>query len=113
MRQAGICAAACLHALDHHVEGLAEDHENARRLATGLAGIHGIAVEVPETNLVFFDTLGTGMTADVLAARLRRDGIAISVAGPYRARACTHLDVDRAGIEAAVGAIGEAVADLR
>ena len=61
MRQGGICAAACLYALDHHIERLAEDHENARALARGLAQIPGITVEAPETNLVFFDTEGTGL----------------------------------------------------
>src|SRR6202035_4157796 len=54
MRQAGICAAACTYALDHHVERLAEDHANARALARGLAQIAGIEVQEPETNLVFF-----------------------------------------------------------
>src|SRR5689334_10170428 len=54
MRQAGICAAACLHALDHHVERLAEDHANAKALARGLRQILGVEVEEPDTNLVFF-----------------------------------------------------------
>lgn len=110
MRQAGICAAACLYALEHHVDRLAVDHDNARRLAAGLGAIPGVTVETPETNLVFFDTRGTGMTVDALAGRLRREGITISVAGAYRGRACTHLDVDRAGIDAAVAAIGAAIA---
>src|SRR5579883_3154669 len=95
LRQAGICAAACLYALDHHVERLADDHENARELARGLAQIPGIKVELPETNLVFFDTAGTGLTAEALASRLRQEGIMISVMGRYRARACLHLDVGR------------------
>ena len=68
MRQAGICAAACLYALDHNIDRLADDHANARALARGLAQIPGITVEEPETNLVFFDTTGTGLTADELAA---------------------------------------------
>ena len=60
MRQAGICAAACLYALDHNVDRLAEDHANARALARGLAQIPGLVVEEPETNLVFFDTRAPG-----------------------------------------------------
>jgi len=99
MRQAGICAAACIYALDHNVDRLADDHANAKLLARGLAQIPGIIVEAPETNLVFFDTSGAGLTAGELADRLRRDGVMLSTSGRYRARACTHLDVDRAGIE--------------
>lgn len=110
MRQAGICAAACLHALDHHISRLAEDHENAKILARGLAQIDGLRVEEPETNLVFFDTRGAGVTAEELAARVRAHGLAISVTTPYRARACTHLDVDRAGVEAAVVIVRQALA---
>lgn len=105
MRQAGIGAAACLYALDHHIERLAEDHENARILARGLAQIPGITVEMPETNLVFFDTSGTGMQADALAGRARREGVAISVMGKFRGRACLHLDVDRNGVEEALAVL--------
>ena len=61
-------------------------------------------MEQPETNLVFFDTSGTGMTANQLAERVRAKGIMLSSVGRYRARACTHLDVDRAGIETALQA---------
>ncbi|MBO0712315.1 MAG: low specificity L-threonine aldolase [Acetobacteraceae bacterium] len=110
MRQAGICAAACLYALDHHIDRLADDHENAKILARGLAQIDGIRVEDPETNLVFFDTSAAGVTAEELAARVRAQGLAISVTTPYRARACTHLDVDRAGVEAAVAIVRQALA---
>ena len=109
MRQAGICAAACLYALDHNVNRLTEDHANARVLARGLAQIPGLKVEPAETNLVFFDTAGTGLTADALAARVRTQGILISTAGPHRVRVCTHLDVDASGIEEAVAAISAAV----
>jgi len=110
MRQAGICAAACIYALEHNIDRLAEDHANARALARGLAQVPGITVEEPETNLVFFDTSGVGMTADQLAERVRREGIMLSAMGRYRARACTHLDVDRAGIDTAVRAIAQTVA---
>jgi threonine aldolase len=105
LRQAGVCAAACIYALDHNISRLADDHANAKLLARGLAQIPGITVEEPETNLVFFDTFGTGMTADQLAERVRREGITLSTTGRHRARACTHLDVDRAGIETAIQVI--------
>src|ERR1700710_1194010 len=61
MRQAGICAAACVFALDHHVDRLAEDHANARALARGLSQIKGMEVQQPETNLVFFKPDGPGV----------------------------------------------------
>jgi threonine aldolase len=105
MRQAGICAKACTFALDHHVERLAEDHANAKTLARGLAQIPGIKVEEPETNLVFFDTSRLGMTAAELARKARREGVSFGAMGPYRARACTHLDVNSAGIEEALQVI--------
>ncbi len=111
LRQAGVCAAACIYALDHNIDRLAEDHANARALAQGLAQIPGITVETPETNLVFFDTTGTGLTADDLAQRVRREGVTLSTAGRYRARACTHLDVDRAGVDLALQAIRHALAN--
>ncbi|MDP3706530.1 MAG: low-specificity L-threonine aldolase, partial [Polaromonas sp.] len=58
MRQAGMLAAAASHALDHHVERLAQDHALARRLADGLTGIEGLQVEAPQTNIVFADLSG-------------------------------------------------------
>jgi threonine aldolase len=109
LRQAGICAAACLYALDHNVNRLAEDHANARVLARGLAQVPGLLVEQPETNLVLFDTSGSGLTADALAERVRHAGVWVSTVGPYRVRACTHLDVDAAGVDFAVHAIAEAL----
>lgn len=102
MRQGGICAAACLYALDHNIDRLAEDHANAKALARGMAQIQGITVEWPETNLVFFDTEGTGMTAKDFAAKLRTHGVMVSVSGKYRARACLHLDIAAAQVDEAV-----------
>jgi threonine aldolase len=109
MRQGGVCAAACLYALDHNVERLAEDHANAKALARGLAQIAGITVEAPETNLVFFDTRGTGMKAAALAAKLRQDGVLVSVSDTWRARACLHLDVTAGQVEEALSVVRQAV----
>jgi threonine aldolase len=103
--QAGICAAGCLYALDHHVERLAEDHANARLLARGLAQIEGFSVRTPQTNLVFVDTHGTGQTAPELAERLRAEGLLVSTVGPRQMRVCTHLDVSRAEVEEAVSIV--------
>jgi threonine aldolase len=109
MRQAGICAAACLHALDHHVDRLAEDHANARALARGLRQIPGVEVDEPDTNLVFFDVRGAGTSPEALQERLLMRGVAVSGLGG-RVRACTHLDVTAPMVEEAVGAIREALA---
>ncbi len=109
LRQAGICAAACLYALDHNVDRLTLDHANARLLARDLAQIPGLAVEQPETNLVFFDTGGTGLSADGLVRLVRQDGVSLSVVGPNRVRACTHLDIDAADVAAAARAVSRAI----
>lgn len=108
-RQGGIVAAACLYALDHNIDRLADDHANARTLARGLAQVPGITVEQPETNLVFFDVTGTGMTGEDVARGVREHGVLLSVMGKYRGRACTHLDVDTAGIDVAVAAVRDVV----
>ncbi len=102
MRQGGICAAACLYALDHNIDRLADDHDNARALARGLAQVPGLVPEPVHTNLVYVDTAGTGLTGDEVAAAAREHGVMVSVMGRHRIRACTHLDVDAAGVELAV-----------
>ena len=104
MRQAGGLAAAASYALDHHVERLADDHALARRLAHGLAGIEGLQVEAPHTNIVFVDL--TGAAREQSAALLKHlAGQGIQATGLYRLRFVTHLDVDAAGVDQAVAAI--------
>jgi threonine aldolase len=102
MRQAGICAAACTYALDHHVDRLAEDHANARALARGLSQIQGMDVQQPETNLVFFKPDGTGVAGSDMIAALHARGVLLAMMDG-RIRACTHLDVTAAMIEETVG----------
>jgi threonine aldolase len=104
MRQAGICAAACIYALDHHVDRLAEDHANARALARGLAQIAGVEVQHPETNLVFFKPDGAGVTGADMVAKLHARGVLLAMMDG-RIRACTHLDVTAAMIEETVGLV--------
>lgn len=104
MRQAGISAAGCLYSLDHHVERLADDHAHARALAGGLAQIEGMVVQQPETNLVFFDPAGCGITGPAMVAALRKHGVLLAVMDG-RIRACTHLDVSAAMIEETLGLI--------
>jgi threonine aldolase len=105
LRQAGICAAACLYALDHNIDRLAEDHANAKNLARGLAQVPGLAVKMPETNLVYIDTSASGIDATELARRAAHQGVLISVMGHHRARACTHLDVSAAQVAEAEAVI--------
>jgi threonine aldolase len=109
MRQGGICAAACLYALEHNIDRLAEDHANAKSLARGMAQIPGIKAEMPETNLVFFDTEATGMTAEAFANLLRKEGVLVSTSGKHRARACLHLDVTAALVEEALSVMKHVV----
>jgi threonine aldolase len=101
MRQAGILAAAGLYALEHHVERLAEDHENARILAQGLSEIPCLSVTPPETNIVMVEIL-RGPTAAELAERLKRRGVLVAPAGAgteaRKLRLVTHLDVSREDI---------------
>jgi len=108
MRQAGICAAACTFALDHHVDRLADDHVNARALARGLSQINGIEVQEPETNLVFFKPDGAGITGDKVVAALRQRGVLLAMMDG-RIRACTHLDVTAGMIEETVALVREIV----
>jgi len=104
LRQAGIPAAACIYALDHHVERLAVDHANARRFAEGIAELPGIMIDLDavETNLVFFEVDPKYGTAADFASSLAGRGVRMYDVGPQRLRACTHLDVDQAGIDRAV-----------
>jgi threonine aldolase len=104
MRQAGLLAAAASHALDHHIDRLADDHALAQRLAQGLEGIEGLKVEAPHTNIVFVDLTGAAQArSSELLAHLNQQGILAT--GLYRLRFVTHLDVNAADVDRAVAAI--------
>lgn len=103
MRQAGIIAAAGIVALEEMVDRLQEDHENAARLAQGIAELEGLAVECDrvQTNIVFFDVTSKTFTAESFVADLARQGVLMLHLGPNRIRAVTHYgisgeDIDRA-----------------
>jgi threonine aldolase len=115
MRQAGIVAAAGLYALEHHVERLAEDHANARRLAEALAGAHlPVDVDAVESNFVLLDAGRLGMTGDEALARLRAEGVLLSFSVAKDVlRAVTHLDVSAADIEEASDRVVRALARKR
>jgi threonine aldolase len=107
MRQAGIVAAGALHALDHHVERLADDHARAARMAAGLAAIEGVELDpaTVETNIIVFAV----PDAAAFCARLADAGVLMGALDARRVRAVTHLDVDDAGIDAALAAARAAV----
>jgi threonine aldolase len=110
MRQVGILAAACLHALDHHVERLRDDHARARSLAAGFAAVPGVRVTEPDTNIVFVELEHAALDPVVTLAELGAQGVRMSQYGPRRLRAITHLDVGDAGIAQAIDAFRQAIA---
>jgi threonine aldolase len=109
MRQAGILAAAGLHALEHHRGRLAQDHANARRLAELLAG-GPLRPLAPDTNIVMVDLEDGAADAAALVARARAGGVLANAVGPRRVRLVTHLDVDAQAVERAAAVLRSAAA---
>jgi threonine aldolase len=109
MRQCGVIAAAGIVALDEMVERLAEDHENARRLAEGIDTIPGIDVDPRkvQTDIVIFGVAPEYMSAAHLTAALRERGVQMSAIGPAQIRAVTHYGIGASDVEATIGAIRE------
>ena len=104
MRQAGILAAAGILALTEMVDRLADDHENARKLAEGLANMEGLSIDpaVVSTNIVYFDIIKENITARILAERLDSRGIRMLPTGPKRLRAVTNYHVTSVDIDFAL-----------
>lgn len=102
MRQSGLLAAACSYALDHHVERLADDHARAQRLVQGLEAM-GHRCDPCDTNLVYVHL----PDAPAVQAHLQQHGILALAVGPTTMRLVTHLDVDDAGIEKTLQALGD------
>ncbi|MEJ2719810.1 MAG: GntG family PLP-dependent aldolase [bacterium] len=95
MRQAGILAAAALYALDHHIDRLAVDHDNAAILGQAIESVDGLDLVFPvETNIVIFEVDEAFDTADNLMSRLESRGVLVVPFGPRWIRMVTHLDVD-------------------
>ncbi|SEM46140.1 L-threonine aldolase [Luteibacter sp. UNCMF331Sha3.1] len=101
-RQAGMLAAAAMHALDHHVERLADDHRRAARLADGLGGIDGLQLKGCHTNMVFVDVPATRLKD--LAAHMASHGIRLSIGYLPSIRLVTHLDVDDTAVKRTIDA---------
>ena len=112
MRQAGVLAAAGLLALEESPKGLPRDHENARFLAKGLSTVRGITIDARRvvTNIVIFDVRGTGRTAAEICDDLAQKKILCAPTDKYSVRMVTHYDVDRPGIERAIAATEEVLA---
>jgi len=111
MRQVGILAAAGIYALDHHVARLAEDHDNARRLAGALARIDGIEIDTDsvETNIIMAGTRAPAPTAEELCKRLESYSVRVDPMGPDLIRLVTHLDVSSEDMDRAIEAFQAAV----
>jgi len=105
MRQAGVIAAASLHAFEHHIERLAEDHERARNLAAGLEK-SGYTVEPPETNIVLVEV----GEAEAFLRALAEQGVLATPWGKSTVRMCTHLDIGDEEITAVVEAASRVAA---
>ncbi len=108
MRQSGILAAAALHGMEHHLRGLAQDHENARLFAQAIDGVAGVQVVAPQTNIVMID-LPAPVAAE-LVARLVGDGVRISQWTFSRVRAVMHRDVTTEQVAEAARAFARGLA---
>ena len=111
MRQAGILAAGALHGLRHHRERLAEDHRRAKRLAEAFAATEGLAIDPAEieTNVLIAEVSVHPERLQDFVRAVASEGVLVApFGGPGRFRAVTHLDVDDAGIDRAIGAVREA-----
>jgi len=102
-RQAGILAAACRHALDHHVERLGEDHARAARLAEEIRTARGIKLVGQHTNMVFIDVPAEKLIA--FRAHMDAARIRLSIGYLPTIRLVTHLDIDDAGLDRAIAAL--------
>ena len=112
MRQAGVIAAAGLIALEKSPGRLHVDHENAKRLAEGIAEIPGLSIDPKKvrSNIVIFDCTKTGKTAVEICDALHPHGVWAQDTALYSVRVVTHCDVDRAGVERALVVLKDVVA---
>lgn len=109
MRQSGVLAAAGIYALDHNIDRMEIDHENARILAKGLAQISGINIpqSTIDTNIVLINVEDAKLTASQISVELQKVGIRIGAINNNYMRAVTHLDVDKADVIEAINAFAK------
>ena len=109
MRQAGVIAAGALYALENHIDRLAEDHANAKRLAAAIREIDGLELRPAEidTNLVIYHVDPRLGTAPDFSARLKRRGLLISAFGGQMMRAVTYLGISAADVDRAAEILRE------
>jgi threonine aldolase len=108
-RQVGIVAAAALYAIDHHIDRLADDHANARRLAEALAKLPGVIINPQEvdTNIVIFQIDPKRISPVDVVVQMGKRGVLMLPFGSTKIRCVTHLDVSSDDIDTAIGAFGE------
>jgi len=104
MRQVGIIAAGALYAVEHNIERMAEDHQNARLLAERVTELPGVSVDmdVVQTNIVIMEVKGAKYTAPQIVEALKERGVLILAIGPDKLRAVTHLQVSTEDIQRAI-----------
>ena len=114
MRQAGIIAAAGIVALQQMVDRIEEDHKNARRLAEGIAHIHGLSIDLAsvQTNIIYFDVVTDRLKAEKLVTELGKRGIKLLCVGPSRLRMVTHYGISSEDIDSALAALAEIMANV-
>jgi threonine aldolase len=109
MRQAGIIAAAGIVALDRMIGRIRDDHDNAAHLAQGIADIGGLEVDLAgvQTNIVYFDVVREGLSAELVVLRLAARGVKMICSGPGRIRAVTHYGIVRDDIDKTLSALAD------
>ena len=112
MRQAGIIAAAGIVAIETMVDRIRDDHDNAARLARGIAGLSGLKVDLAgvQTNIVYFDVVREGLSAEALVSQMAERGVKMLCSGPGRVRAVTHYGIERNDIDETLAALADVMA---
>lgn len=115
MRQAGVLASACIVALDEMIERLKEDHDNARKLAEGLANLEHIKIDpdLVDTNMVWIETVGSEFEAGQLCEQLKKKDILVLNLSKNLIRAVTHYGITGSDIDTTIAAVKEAINELR
>ncbi len=114
MRQAGIIAAAGIIALEKMIDRLEDDHLNAKLLAEGISKVEGIRVDLArvQTNMVFVDTSDLKTPDEVVASKLKQEGILASTLSKNRFRLVTHRGIEKDDVERTIEALARIAGDF-